>query len=363
MIYVWLVLVFILGLAVGSFLNVCISRLPLEKSVLWPMGSRCGHCLQAIRWYDNIPLLSYFLLRGRCRTCGTSFSMRYPIIELFTGLSFAGLFYLEVVVNVHHWSLLQGEQLAIQRGVIAWQAWVLFGFHAILFSFLLAAAACDLEHREIPLSLTVTGTVIGLLGAVLFPWPWPYTLSSAGQTILLNRPWWQLPPHLSPPMGLYPWPVWGPLPDWLPPGSWQLGLATGLAGMFMGTWLVRIIGGIFTQGLGKEAIGLGDADLMMMAGAFLGWQLVVVAFFLAVIPGLFCAIAQLVLHGDRTLPFGPALALGVVMTWLGWHWIAPRVQPLFFFEYLLLFMVIASAVFLFLSAVMLRKMRGSEEEA
>ena len=60
---------FVLGTIVGSLLNVCIHRLPLEKSIIWP-GSRCSHCLQAIRWYDNVPLLSYVLLRGRCRTCG-----------------------------------------------------------------------------------------------------------------------------------------------------------------------------------------------------------------------------------------------------------------------------------------------------
>src|SRR5262249_10159142 len=95
-----LVNLFVLGTLVGSLLNVCIHRLPLEKSIVWP-GSRCGHCLQPIRWYDNIPLLSYLLLRGRCRTCGTKYSGRYFLVELLTGLSFAGLFYLEVVADVH----------------------------------------------------------------------------------------------------------------------------------------------------------------------------------------------------------------------------------------------------------------------
>src|SRR5436853_4617436 len=90
---------FVLGTIVGSLLNVCIYRLPLEKSILWP-GSRCGHCLQPVRWYDNIPLVSYLILRGRCRTCGTSFSARYFWIELLTGVCFAGLFYLVVVPNV-----------------------------------------------------------------------------------------------------------------------------------------------------------------------------------------------------------------------------------------------------------------------
>ena len=93
------VIVFLIGASVGSFLNVCVYRLPLEKSVLWP-GSRCGSCYQPIRWYDNIPLLSYWLLRGRCRDCGATFSARYFWIELLTALGFVGLFYIEVVRNV-----------------------------------------------------------------------------------------------------------------------------------------------------------------------------------------------------------------------------------------------------------------------
>src|SRR5438445_3816486 len=99
MLYAFLVVIFLIGAAVGSFLNVCAGRLPYEKSILWP-GSRCGHCLQAIRWYDNLPLISYWLLRGRCRTCGTPFSIRYFLIELGTGLAFVGMFYVEIVLNV-----------------------------------------------------------------------------------------------------------------------------------------------------------------------------------------------------------------------------------------------------------------------
>src|SRR5436305_11588297 len=99
--YIWFALIFILGAIVGSFLNVCIHRLPFEKSIFWPLGSRCGNCFQPIRWYDNLPLISYWLLRGRCRLCGASFSARYFLIELLTGLGFVGLFYVEIILNVH----------------------------------------------------------------------------------------------------------------------------------------------------------------------------------------------------------------------------------------------------------------------
>src|SRR5262245_10585159 len=97
---IWLGVVFVLGAAVGSGLNVCIVRVPYEKSILWP-GSHCGNCFQPVRWYDNIPLVSYWVLRGRCRCCGATFSMRYFLTELFTALSFVAVFYLDVILNVH----------------------------------------------------------------------------------------------------------------------------------------------------------------------------------------------------------------------------------------------------------------------
>ena len=83
--------IFILGAIVGSFLNVCIVRLPKEKSVVFP-GSHCVHCQKPIAWYDNIPLISYFVLGGKCRFCHQKISIRYWIVELITAISFF-LFY------------------------------------------------------------------------------------------------------------------------------------------------------------------------------------------------------------------------------------------------------------------------------
>ena len=76
---------FLFGLIFGSFLNVCIYRIPLDKSVAWP-PSFCPHCNKHIRWYDNIPVLSFIFLRGKCRHCNEKISIRYPLIELLTGL-------------------------------------------------------------------------------------------------------------------------------------------------------------------------------------------------------------------------------------------------------------------------------------
>jgi leader peptidase (prepilin peptidase)/N-methyltransferase len=350
----WYVAVFLLGTCIGSFLNVCIHRLPLEKSLLWPATSRCGSCYKPIAWYDNIPLVSYWALGGRCRMCGARFSFRYFFIELFTALCLVGLFHLEVARNVHAYdaAVLGPERFA--RALL-----VTFLFHAALLCFLLVATFSDFDHQVIPLSLTVTGTLVGLVGAALFPWPWPYMPSEmlrlmGGLVENVGRLF-----ALSIPQAVYPWPPWLPLPHWLQPGgTWRTGLATGLAGVLAGTLMLRVVRFLFGFGMGSaysepaepaevpvglagrwlswvqrvggKALGLGDADLMMMAGAFLGWQPILVAFFVGVIPGLFLGLAQLVARGNKPIPFGPALAVGVVTTMLGWRWISRIVQPLFF---------------------------------
>jgi leader peptidase (prepilin peptidase)/N-methyltransferase len=397
---IWSVFWFLMGAVVGSFLNVCISRLPMEKSFIWP-GSRCSHCLQAIRWYDNIPLISYWKLRGRCRTCGSKFSIRYFIVELATALGFVGLFHAIVVQNIHHMlfhaqnvqniqqlnNLLQLQNLQIMRGAIPWEGLVVFLFHAILFSFLLAAAVCDFDQQAIPLSLTVTGTVVGLIAAVLFAWPWPYIPAAAVPALAPGQPW--LNPRLGPKTGLYPWPVWGPLPAWLQPGgNWQTGLATGLAGMLMGTLMLRGVRFCFGIGMGAEymeespdpdfavkyswfgsrawawlqrvggkALGIGDADLMMMAGSFLGWQAVVLAFFASILPGLLMGLAQIAVRGGNAMPFGPALAIGVMMVSLGWDSIGPAFQPLFFDGVIVLSMVGVCAVLMVGGGYLIRMFR------
>ena len=352
----WLILVFLIGACVGSFANVAISRLPLEKSLFWP-GSRCGNCYQHIRWYDNLPLVSYLWLRGRCRTCGASFSIRYFLVELVTALGFVGLFYLEVMLNIHNWP--GGNAFNIRLGFFPLQWWVGLGFHAILFSFLMVASVCDLSGREIPAPLTLTGAVIGLVGAVLMPWPWPGIPAEATPRPNGFGTEW-LDGKIG--QGVYPWPVWGPLPDFLTPGgNWQTGLATGLAGFLVGTFLLRAVSFLFSKGLGKEALGLGDADLMMMAGCFLGWQPIVAAFFVSVVPGLFFGMFNLVVRKDDSLPYGPSLAAGLMITLLTWRWLGPYLQPLFFWGTLLLILAVIGAIFMLGSSYLLRIARSQPE--
>jgi leader peptidase (prepilin peptidase)/N-methyltransferase len=373
--YIWLPPMFVLGAMVGSFLNVCIYRLPLEKSLVWP-GSRCGYCLQPIRWYDNLPLISYWLLRGRCRSCKTPFSIRYFLIELLTAASFVGLFYLEVVGNTGNLdpTLLGPERFQMGRLAI-------FAFHAILLSFLLVASFCDFDYQIIPLSLTITGTLVGLIGSMLMPWPWPYAPAQAVQNLNLNPH----PAFYVFKTGVYPWPLYWPLPAWLGrPGTVYSGLATSVAGILAGTLALRAVRFLFGFGRGAEfmgpqdpeweglprtligrwfswfqrvggkAMGLGDADLMMMAGSFLGWQLILVAFFVGVFPGLFLGLLQLARRGNQPFPFGPALAAGVIITWLSWSKLGPHFQVLFFDQTLMLLLAAFAAIFMLAAGFILQ---------
>lgn len=356
---VWYVFVFVLGAAVGSGLNVCIGRIPYQKGLLWP-SSRCGNCFQPVRWYDNIPLFSYWILRGRCRTCGATFSSRYFWIELFTALSFAGLFHLEIIVNVQNLRAFdpKAEGWRIPWGVIPLEAWCFWAGHALLISFLIVTTFTDLEHMEIPLSVTITGTVVGLALSACFPWPWPSTIQDV---VAVRR---VTPFDQVGVLGWQPWPLWKPseLPSWLAPGTWQLGLATGLAGVLAGMMVLRGVRFLFGVGRGQEGLGLGDADLMMMAGAFIGWQPILIAFFVSVFPALLLGIGYMISRGEQQLPFGPSLALGVLLTLFGWRWIGPHFQMLFFDKTLLIIMTVAGAIMLLAISFLLRLTRGEIKE-
>jgi leader peptidase (prepilin peptidase)/N-methyltransferase len=349
----WCCFALILGLAVGSFLNVLIARLPYEKSILWP-GSHCLHCFRPIRRWDNVPVLGYLRLRGRCRWCGTPFGSRYLWVELGTGCAFLLLFILEVLVN---WYDIPQMHVDFRRGISALPpgpALALFFYHSVLISALIAAAVIDAEHRIIPPLIPYSGLVVGVIGGACMPWPWPQPPETA-QRLPENIPWifpemWGLIP-----LGVQPWPLWGPLPDWAPAGSWQLGLLNSLVGAFAGSITVRLIRWLFSTGFGREALGLGDADLLMMAGAFFGWQIAVLSLFVGSIVALVMfVVALLFVPGNgqtatqtsgpavsqplsppagtsgREIPFGPGLAVGVVLTWLAWPWLGPRVQFVFF---------------------------------
>jgi len=376
---------FLLGAVVGSFLNVCIYRWPLQKSVLWP-GSRCGSCLAPVKWYDNIPLVSYWRLRGKCRACGVEYSARYFWVELFCALAFGGLYWLIVVENFRAIGLVfvSDSQVTLQviqeqlkargrhdlaaRVLEVQQCLILVWLHhVVLFCLLFVASLIDFDHHQIPYEVTVPGVILGLLLSLLMPWPWPMSAQEALPASTLHAHLVQYGGFLLDQKAIHPvpgaaqlWPVWQPLPDWLPPGTWQLGLATSVVGAAAGTLLVRLLRAVFSYAFDKEAMGLGDADLMMMIGAFLGWQSMLLVMVAAVFLGLLYAIVLVIRSKGGELPFGPFLAGGAMLVLLGSRWILPAAQSLLFDPPVLLFLAFVFtvlAVFFTLTLRMLRLVR------
>jgi leader peptidase (prepilin peptidase) / N-methyltransferase len=135
---------FVLGAVVGSFLNVVIARVPRQISIVWP-GSRCPKCGAALSWFENLPLLSWTVLQGRCRHCAAPISPRYPLVELLTAFLF--------VACLSRFGL----SWALLRGLL-------------LVSFLVPLAFIDLEHWVLPFVLTIPGAAVGLLSATLMGW-------------------------------------------------------------------------------------------------------------------------------------------------------------------------------------------------
>jgi len=140
--------VFGLGLVIGSFLNVCIHRIPEGISIVWP-ASKCVYCSKRIVWYDNIPVLSYLLLRGKCRHCQSKISAQYPIVEFLTGVVFLLLF----------------------RSVLTVSGYTLYayGFYIIFCCLLIVGSFVDLRLHIIPNEITYIGLVLAPIASILCP--------------------------------------------------------------------------------------------------------------------------------------------------------------------------------------------------
>jgi leader peptidase (prepilin peptidase)/N-methyltransferase len=356
------VMLFFLGSTVGSFLNVCIVRLPRGRSLIRP-ASCCVQCGKPIHWQDNIPLWSYWALRGRCRVCGAPFSMRYFWIEFVTGLLFVAIYHLEIGRNIHHfevWSWYENDYQFALMQMFDLQRWLVFSTHAVLGCLLIVATMCIWEHGRVPKRVTLVGVILGVLAALLFPWPWPddppqaivppfhkeallghpVRAFSGGPRVGAMRndqPWWQ--GDVTPRQGLYPWPVWGPLPEGLEAGSRSLGLATGLAGIVAGFVSMALICLLSNAGTGTRVMGWGEISLLAMAGSFLGWQPTVTAVLAALVPGLTMVTWQWA-KGRRQKSFAWWLTAAVVCVWFGWFWIGSLVQGLFFDPYRLLWLAV-----------------------
>lgn len=233
-----LVWAFFLGLIVGSYLNVVIHRVPRGISTVLPR-SRCPGCGALIRLQDNLPLISYLWLRGRCRHCGMAIPLRYLLVELTTGLSFVACF--------AHFG----------AGVEA-----LVG--AVFAALLIALAVIDLEHFLLPDRITLPGIAAGLL---LQPWIAQVTVREA------------------------------------------------LLGAGLGGGLILVVSAGWYLLRGEEGMGLGDAKMLAMVGAFLGWKGMAVTLFLGFFGGAVVGLTLLATgRGGRQsrLPFGTFLAVAAL---------------------------------------------------
>jgi leader peptidase (prepilin peptidase)/N-methyltransferase len=248
--------VFGLGLVIGSFLNVCIYRIPENISLLWP-ASTCVNCSKRIVWYDNIPVLSYLFLRGKCRYCQDKISALYPIIEIITGIVFLLLF---------------NSVLILQGGLIS--AYV---FYLIFCCLLIVGSFVDLEFYIIPNEITYTGLILAPIAGLLCTGfhnlnsTLGYFDNSANQLIA--------------------------------------SLQASMLGIFVSGGMIFLCGVIGKLVLRKDAMGFGDVKLMGVIGGFLGWKLGVATFFLAPFFGLLFAIPRLISKKGKMIPYGPFLSL------------------------------------------------------
>jgi len=250
----------LIGLAIGSFLNVCISRLPADESIVAPR-SRCPQCKTPISNRDNIPIVSYLLLGGRCRNCKEKISIRYPLIEAFTA-AVSALIYLKFGLGVE------------------WLVYFLFCAALIVLAFI------DADHRILPDVITLNGLWIGLAISIFLWLPGP----------LIAR-----------------------LLQWVgvtEPGPRLTSIVSSLIGAAVGGGLLWFVREAYFRLRGVEGMGFGDVKMMAMVGAFVGTALTLFTILVGSVLGSIIGLTLMRFAGkDRQyeLPFGTFLSLGAIL--------------------------------------------------
>jgi len=260
------------GLLIGSFLNVCIYRWPRDLSVVRPR-SACIACGKPIPWYDNVPVLSYFILRGRCRQCGKRIHWRYPVVELMTAIAFA-------------WFVRQNG-LSVEAAK-----------YCVFAAILIGLVFCDLDMLILPDELTVGGLVIGVGFAFFAPVP--------DTTFHL----------IASLFGFLPGPRAGML------GEALLGAILPAGSIWCGGWL-------FEKLRHKEGLGFGDVKMLAMVGAFLGIRGALLTIVLGSIAGSVVGLVFIKATGKDSasypLPFGSFLGAAALVaavegqSVIGWY--------------------------------------------
>jgi leader peptidase (prepilin peptidase)/N-methyltransferase len=369
------VFIFAFGAVVGSFINVVIYRLPVGMSVITP-PSRCPTCGARLPWWENMPILGWLLLRGRCRHCGVAISPQYMLVELFMALTFSGLYLAYYMAGpaatVAWWGEVGGNWWYYNRASLTFPA-----FTAVLFMIagLVAMTVIDARTFEIPIKIPLVVTLVALVAwlvqALLPPrsqagtqslwaiqttdWQW-FAVACGGMLgilaslVLLHRGVLRYSfadyeqyveegetfadyPHARREMaiemlfllpclgGLVLGYFVGPMIGGGPPPVIVQAVGGALLGYLVGgglVWAVRILG---TLGFGREAMGLGDVHLLAAVGAVLGWVDPIFIFLLAPFFGLLWAVlsmgvSSLLRKKRRELPYGPHLAVATLVVLL-----------------------------------------------
>ena len=258
----------VFGAIIGSFLNVVIHRLPLDESIVFP-NSRCPSCTATIASYDNIPILSYLFLRGRCRSCKAHISARYPAVELITALLYL---------------------------VVTWRdGWSpALPFDLIFVSALVPLIFIDARHKLLPNAITFPGIIFALVARALIPCLTATThfddLQALTQGMLHGMP------------------------------IWAVSLIGAAIGGLIGGGSLWLMGWTWERLRGVEAMGLGDVKMMFMVGAYLGWRLTILTIFLGALSGSVIGVGTMLYEGKRDmqkqLPFGVFLGIGAIVALL-----------------------------------------------
>ena len=255
------IVVFLFGLVLGSFMNVCIYRIPREKSIVYP-PSHCTSCSSPIRFYDNIPLLSYLALGGKCRNCGVKISVIYPLVEIITAVLITLLFY----------------KFGISSRTL---------LYMVITLALIVITFIDIEHMIIPNVITIPGILIGLLyNAAITDW---------GLTFRVLE-------NLSPVTLTYLIP--------------SIPLLNSIFGIIVGGGSLLLIAYLYKWIRKTEGMGMGDVKLLAMLGAFLGVNGVFFIIFVSSLVGSVVGIAIILLNKGNlkfALPFGPFISLGAIL--------------------------------------------------
>jgi leader peptidase (prepilin peptidase) / N-methyltransferase len=268
------------GLVIGSFLNVCIYRIPLGKSVVFP-GSACPHCGTPIRPIDNIPVLSYLLLLGKCRKCKTAISIQYPMVELLTAAVF--------LVCALHWSFASPTFV-----------------NTLLLSVVIILIFTDWHHRILPNVLTLPGIAVAIL---LSPFQSQSYYSFDPLSVKIASLLWP-----GNPQAILPW-----------TGS--------LVGAIIGGGSLLLVGLAYEKLRKKQGLGMGDVKMMAMIGAFLGWPLAILTLMAGSLFGTILGILLMLLgrgNLQTKLAFGVFLGLGTAISvfyglpFLIWYLRIPR---------------------------------------